>query len=147
MRAMEQRASAIVERTLESLPSTSGGSPPAAAAAIISRSASASGNASSPSRLTFWAHEETALRHNAREFDRHLSRLFATVRSIAAQRAHVVDRTSNLEALGANLSDLSVDLLNDYKSLRSALTVLYDSFANYSLRRYVVALLPDTSEY
>ena len=151
---MANRTSAVVEMALE-VPSSSSGRPYRLLAATPnamtgSALGGSSGNASSPSALSFWAQEEKELLRYAREFDRHLTRLFATQRAVARLSSHVLDNTMQLQMPNAgspsatNLSDLEKDLEADQKALRSTLTDIYDAIANYTLRRYVVAQLPDT---
>ena len=142
-----------MEMALE-MPSSSSGLPyrlPAASNAMTGpASGGISGNASTPSALSFWAQEEKELLRYAREFDRHLTRLFGTMRAAARFSSQMLEnmpmQLHMLNESTTNLSDLEKDLAADQKALRSTLTDVYDAIANYTLRRYVVAQLPDTRE-
>ena len=161
MLAIANRTSTVVEMALE-VPSPPSDTPyqlPIASDAMAGPvSGGSSYNASNSEPLSFWEQEEKELLRYAREFDRHVSRLFSTQRAVARLSSHLLDNMP-MQSAGSqvpnagtpkatNKTDLSVlekDLEAEQKALRSTLTELYDAIANYTLRRYVVAQLSDTT--
>ena len=155
---MANRTSTIVEMALE-VPSPPSDTPyqlPIASDAMAGPvSGGSSYNASTSEPLSFWAQEEKELLRYAREFDRHVSRLFSTQRAgarLLCDNVPMQSAGSQVPNAGTpnatnktDLSDLEKDLDADQKALRSTLTDLYDAIANYTLRRYVVAQLSDTT--